>query len=166
MRYLVLVTIAGLVASTSAIATSANAAGGSTAKMVATAHTFIDAFNKGDAAGAAATHAADVTIIDEVPPHMWRGPKAFATWAADLAADDKKNGITEENVALGKTQRAVIDGDTGYAVLKATYTYKLNGVATAEAATMTFALKSGKDGWKITAWSWDGTVPKPVAPAK
>lgn len=165
MRYRVLGTIIGL-----AVATSAISAGGReatpTAKLLAPIHQFMASFNKGDAIGAAATHAADVTIIDEVPPHLWRGPKAFETWAADLAANDKAKGITDEVVTLGKTQRAMIDGDAGYAVLKALYTYKLNGVATAEAATMTFALKSGKDGWKITAWSWDGTVPHPAAAGK
>jgi ketosteroid isomerase-like protein len=166
MRYLGLLAIAGLAASASVAAMPAAAAAGSTAKMVATIHQFIDAFDKGDLPGAAATHAADVTIIDEVPPHLWRGPKALASWAADLGADDKKNGMSGEAVTLGKTQRAQIDGDTGYAVIRSTFSYKQNGVDMAEAGTMTFALKSGKDGWKITAWSWNGTVPKAAAPAK
>jgi len=41
--------------------------------------TFMDAFNRGDAAAAAATHSAtaDLTIIDEVSPHLWHGPQAF-----------------------------------------------------------------------------------------
>jgi hypothetical protein len=53
---------------------------------------FLEAFNKGDMAGAAATHAAeaDLAIIDEVPPYLWRGAQAFQTWAADLTSDDKK----------------------------------------------------------------------------
>ena len=157
MKYLVLATIAGLAISTSAIGAPASA------KLLAPIHQFIDSFDAGDAAKAAAAHAADVSIIDEVPPPFWRGPKAFETWAADLATDDKKNGVSEEKVTLGKTQRAVIDGDTGYAVLKAVYTFKQNGADMTESATMTFSLKSGKDGWKITAWSWDGTVPHPVA---
>ena len=38
----------------------------------------------GDVAGAAATHAAeaDLVIIDEVPPFLWRGSQAFQAWAA------------------------------------------------------------------------------------
>jgi hypothetical protein len=42
---------------------------------------FIDSFNKGDMAGAWATHAAeaDLSIIDEVSPYFWRGPRAFQT---------------------------------------------------------------------------------------
>ncbi len=157
MKSLVLVTIAGLAISNSAFGAP------SSAKLLVPIHQFIASFNAGDTAKAAAAQARDVSIIDDIAPHFWRGPKAFETWAADLAADDKKSGISEEKVALGKTQRALIDGDTGYAVLKAVYTFKQNGADMIETATMTFALKSGKAGWKITAWSWDGSVPHPVA---
>ena len=53
---------------------------------------FIDAFNKGDMTAAAATHApdADLAIIDEVPPFLWRGAQAFKAWAGDLQADSKR----------------------------------------------------------------------------
>ena len=39
-------------------------------QLMAPINKFVDAFNKGDSAGAAATHAsqADLVIIDEVPP--------------------------------------------------------------------------------------------------
>ena len=42
---------------------------------------FIDAFNKGDLAGAAAAHAAgpDLMIVDEVAPFAWHGADAFKT---------------------------------------------------------------------------------------
>jgi hypothetical protein len=47
---------------------------------------FMDSFNKGDVAGAAATHAAnaDLSITDEVAPYLWRGAKAFESWSAAL----------------------------------------------------------------------------------
>src|SRR6478609_3427657 len=63
---------------------------------------FIDAFNKGDMATAAATHAAqaDLVIIDEVSPFRWQGADAFKAWAADLMADGKKQGITDQKVTL------------------------------------------------------------------
>ena len=48
------------------------------AELMAPIQKFIASFNKGDMAGAAATHAAgaDLAIIDEVAPYVWRGPKA------------------------------------------------------------------------------------------
>jgi hypothetical protein len=50
-------------------------------EVIAPIQKFIDSFNKGDVAAAAATHAAgsDLVIIDEVPPYVWRGAKAFQT---------------------------------------------------------------------------------------
>ena len=61
-------------------------------QVMAPIQKFMDAFNKGDIAGAAATHAAeaDLVILDEPPPFLWRGPKAFHTWAGDLDADAKR----------------------------------------------------------------------------
>ena len=84
------------------------------AALEAPIHQFIDDFNKGDAAGAAATHLPSVSIIDEVPPHLWVGPKAFETWAADLASNDKAKGISKETVTLGAVKREVVEGKTAY----------------------------------------------------
>ena len=68
---------------------------------------FVDAFNKGDMAGAAATHAAgaDLVIIDEVAPYLWRGAKALQTWAGDLEADAKKKGIADQKVTISAATR-------------------------------------------------------------
>jgi ketosteroid isomerase-like protein len=125
-------------------------------------HTFMDAFNKGDAAGAAAAHLPSVSIIDEVPPHVWVGTKAFATWAGDLASYDMAHGISKEAVALGGVKREVVSGKTAYVVLAATYSFEQNGKAMHEPAQMTFAMKKLADGWKIAGWTWTGPNPTPV----
>jgi hypothetical protein len=81
-------------------------------QVVAPITKFIDAFNKGDMAGAAATHAsgADLVIIDEVSPFVWRGAQALTTWAADLEADAKKKGITNQKVTLKPATRTETTG--------------------------------------------------------
>ena len=130
---------------------------------------FLDAFNKGDMAGAAAVHAADadVVIIDEVAPFLWRGTKALQTWAADLGADAKKNGITDQKVTLGKTTRVESDGAWAYVVVPSVYDFKEKGVAMRESAQMTFTLKKSAAGWLIHAWAWTGPrAQKVTAPAK
>src|SRR5215207_10403812 len=103
---------------------------------------FLDSFNKGDAAAAAATHLADadLTIIDEVAPHMWHGAKAFQTWSAALEADGKARKITEPMVVISAPTRMEVSGDTAYAVVPAAYTFKQAGAAMRENAQMTFAL--------------------------
>ncbi len=119
---------------------------------------FIDAFNKGDVPTAAATHAAgaDLVILDEVSPYLWRGPKAFEAWVTDLDADAKKKGISDQKVTLGAVTRVEMHGADAYVVVPAVYTFKEKGVAMREAAHMTFALKKGASGWQIHGWTWTG----------
>src|SRR4051812_8863987 len=85
-------------------------------QIVAPITKFVDAFNKGDMAGAASTHAsdADLMILDEVPPFMWRGAQAVKAWAADLEADAKKHGITNQKVTLSAATRAETNGTDAY----------------------------------------------------
>jgi ketosteroid isomerase-like protein len=135
------------------------------AEVMAPIQKFIDSFNKGDAAAAAATHAAgtDLVIIDEIPPYAWRGAKAFQTWSADLESDAKKNGITEPMVTLSAPTRIEKTGDHSYVVVPAVYTFKQRGAAMREAAQMTFVLRKGATGWLIHAWTWTGPKPRPAA---
>ena len=143
--------------STASTATAANA------QLEAPIHQFIDAFNKGDVKAAGATHlASGVSIIDEVPPHNWQGPKAFGTWAADLTKNDKAAGISDEKVTLGAVTREVVSGQTAYVVIAAAYSFKQKGVAMHEPAQMTFAMKMSGKAWKIAGWTWTGPDPTPV----
>ena len=154
-------TILGLVCL--AALSTASAAAAANAQLEAPIRQFIDTFNKGDVKGAAATHlAAGVSIIDEVPPHHWQGPKAVETWAADLAKNDKAAGITDEHVTLGAVTREVVSGDTAYVVIAATYTFKQKGAAMREPAHMTFALRKSAQAWKISGWTWTGPNPVPA----
>jgi hypothetical protein len=137
------------------------------AELMAPIQKFINSFNKGDAAGAASTHAAtaELTIIDEVAPYVWRGPKAFQSWSTDLESDAKKNGISEPMVTLSAATRTEANGDSAYVIVPAVYTFKLKGTAMREPAQMTFVLKKGATGWLIHAWAWTGPRPQPAGGA-
>jgi SnoaL-like domain len=151
------------------VALAAPAGAQTDADLLAPIQKFIDSFNKGDTAAAAATHAAgaDLTITDEVPPYLWRGAKAFQAWSADLDSDAKKNGITEPMVTLSALTRTERNGDQAYVIVPAVYTFKQRGAAMREAAQMTFVLRRGATGWLIHAWTWTGPKPQPAAaPAK
>jgi ketosteroid isomerase-like protein len=119
---------------------------------------FVDAFNRGDMAGAAATHAADadLVIIDEVSPFVWRGAQALKTWSAALEADSKKHGMTDQKVTLSAATRAEVNGSDAYVVVPAVYSFTEAGVAKTESAHMTFVLKKGTSGWLIHGWTWTG----------
>ena len=148
--------------------TSAAQAQATDPQVVAPINKFLDAFNKGDMAGAAAAHTtADLVIIDEVPPYIWRGAQAFQNWGAALDADLKKNGMTDAKVTLKAPTRTEISGTDAYVVVPAVFTFMLKGVAMHEAAQMTFVLKKETSGWLIHGWAWTGPRPqKAAAPAK
>jgi hypothetical protein len=139
------------------------------AQVIAPIQKFIDSFNKGDMAGAAATHAAsaDLAILDEVSPYLWRGPQALKTWSTDLESDAKKRGITEPMVTISAPTRIETNGDQAYVVVPAIYSFKERGVAMRESAQMTFALRKDSSGWLIHSWTWTGPKPQRAeAPAK
>ena len=152
MRKAILGIVMCLLTAVSAAAQTADA------QMMAPIQKFMEAFNKGDIAGAAATHAAgaDLVILDEVAPFLWRGAGAFQAWAADLDTDAKKNGITDQMVTISAATRAETNGDGAYVIVPSVYTFKQRGVAMREAAQMTFALKKGTSGWLIHGWTWTG----------
>lgn len=127
-----------------------------------TVSAFLAAFNRGDIAAAKATHeAGDVTIVDEVPPHIWQGKGAFDAWVVSLAAFDKAHGRAGGSVTpIAPPRVATVSGDRAYVVLPVVYAFTEQGKGMREPATMTYALHRGAGGWKITSWSWNGTVPR------
>ncbi len=144
---------------------AASAASAANPQVEAPIHNFIDAFNRGDVPAAGRTHAKDASIIDEVPPYIWKAPDAFTKWVADLTAYDAAMGITDEHVTLGPVTRELVTGppdhQSAYVIVSATYTFKQKGVAMREPAQMTFALRDN-DGWRISGWTWTGPDPTPV----
>jgi ketosteroid isomerase-like protein len=123
--------------------------------VMTTVNQFVTSFNQGDAKTAAAVCADDAVIIDEFPPHVWRGAGAMAQWAADYDVDAKKKGISLGMVTLGKVKHVDVTGDVAYVVAPADYKYKMNGKAVKESNCLfTLVLKKGEAGWRITAWSW------------
>ena len=140
----------------------ATAAGGAEApEPIAAVRQFIDSFNKGDVKAAEATHAADVTIIDEVPPYHWQGPGAFKSWLADLTKHDAANGVTNGNMKLGSPVREEVSGDRAYVVMATEYTFGQKGVTMREPSQTTFVLKKDGNGWRITGWTFAGPKPAP-----
>ena len=134
-------------------------------QVAAPIHQFIDSFNKGDTKSAEAAHVKKgLFIVDEVAPHQWQGEGAFKAWMADLDKHDKAAGVTDGSVKLGDAIRQVVSGDHAYVVMAANYAFKQKGVPTNATAQMTFALRKGDGGWKISAWTYSGAEGVPVKP--
>ena len=131
--------------------------------LMAPIHQFVDAFNKGDDKTAAKAFApGSISIIDEVPPHVWSGTGALPHWAKALEAGSKAEGLTDEGVTLGEPTRQDVNGNFGYVVVAATFTYKEKGKAMREPAQMVYSLKQLSGHWLITGWTWVGGKAEPA----
>ncbi|CAN5603229.1 hypothetical protein BH10PSE4_BH10PSE4_27000 [soil metagenome] len=130
--------------------------------VVAPIHKMMDGFNKGDIAAVKALHVAAPTIVDNVAPFSWSGPKAFDTWVDDLAKSEAALGKTDGAVFFGEPVDEVIAGDRAYVVTPCSYTYKLKGQTVRETGMTAFVLvKAGAD-WKVESWSWASPKAVPV----
>lgn len=137
-----------------AIMTATGAFASDKSDVMSVINRYNDDFNKNDAKSAAAICSPQMTIVDDFAPHAWQGATACMDWWAALGADNKKNGITEPKVTLGKAWHVSVTGDRAYAVYPTHYDYKLNGKPVTEQGVWTFAMQKMSDGWHIAGWAW------------
>jgi hypothetical protein len=155
MRKTLLALVASVLLASSALAASP-------ADVTTPIKQFIDGFNTGDVKSAYAAYApGTITIIDEFAPHSWIGPDAPHQWAADYDKHATATGVTDGVVKYGAPTRSVVDGDTAYVILPATYLYKEKGQPIVEEGQFAFVLRTELTGWKIQGWAWTGVVPHP-----
>jgi ketosteroid isomerase-like protein len=122
---------------------------------LATAHKYLDAFNRGDVKGMAASFAVPGHILDGMAPHVWQGPTATDDWWKDVLREGKEHGASGYLVTVGEPLHNDITGDSAYIVLPATMTFDLKGTkVTQTGAVFTFALRKTADGWRVAAWAW------------
>jgi ketosteroid isomerase-like protein len=116
---------------------------------------YIDAFNKGDMEGMAATCAVPASILDGMAPHVWQGPTACKDWYRDVLTTGEREGATGYFVTLEEPRHVDVSGDRGYVVVPATMTFKVRGEqVTQSGSTFTAALQKLPAGRRITAWAW------------
>ncbi len=122
----------------------------------------MEGFNKGDVAAAKAVHVASPTIVDEVAPFVWSGPKAFDSWLGDLVKSETAEGKTDGVVWFGTPIREAVVGDHAYVVTPCTYTFKQKGQTLRATGTTTFVLVKEASDWKIQSWTWASPEAAPV----
>jgi hypothetical protein len=122
--------------------------------VMAPVRQFIDGFNKSDIKMAQAACADQTFIIDDFPPHEWRGSGATSRWFHDLTALGKKYDMSDPFVTLGKPRQVHVTGTHAYVVVPIKLRYNDKGQLVKRTGLMTLALHKGVDGWRITAWAW------------
>ena len=123
-------------------------------EVMAPVRQFVSGFNQGDAKMAQAACVDQTLIIDDFPPHAWRGKGATSNWLRDYAGYAKKNGISDGFIILGQARHIDVTGRDAYVVIPTKFSLKKNGQSVKETGLMTLALRKGTDGWRVTAWSW------------
>ena len=79
---------------------------------------YIDAFNKGDMEGMAATCAVPASILDGMVPHLWY---------RDVLTTGERDDATSYFVTLEEPRHVDVSGDRGYVVVPANMTFKVHG---------------------------------------
>jgi hypothetical protein len=119
----------------------------STREPMAVVRHYIDAFNKGDAKGMAATFAVPGSILDGMAPHLWQGPTAAEDWYRDVLSEGKQHDASNYFVTVDEPLHNDVTGDSAYIVFPATMTFKLGGTqVTQSGAIVTMALRSSPKG--------------------
>ena len=124
------------------------------AEVMAPVRQFIDGFNKGDIRMAQAACADQTFIIDDFPPHEWRGSGATSRWFRDLTALGKKYDMSDPFVTLAKPRQIRVTGTRAYVVVPIKLRYKDKGRLVRRTGSMTLALRKEVESWRITAWAW------------
>ena len=118
-------------------------------------HTYLDAFNAGDADGMSAVFSVNGSILDGMAPHQWLGPTAAADWYRDVLAEGEHVGASNYHVTVGEPMHSDINEDAAYVVLPASMTFDLKGTeVTQTGAIFTFAMRREGIGWRIASWAW------------
>ena len=116
---------------------------------------YIDHFNRGDAAGMAASFDADGSILDGMAPHLWRGSQATQDWYRDVLIEGEQHGASNYFVTLEQPLHCNTTGDEAYVVVPATMTFDLQDKKiTQTGATFIVALHKTENEWRIAAWAW------------
>ena len=83
-------------------------------------------------------------------------------WAAAQEEHTQSKGISDESVRYGNPIVGYLQGDAACLVTPTVYVYKEHGKAMTADGRITFVLHREPAAWKIRAWTWAGTVPKPA----
>jgi hypothetical protein len=121
---------------------------------LAVVNTFLSGFNSGDEPKMLAACASQMTIIDDIPPHIWQGPTACRQWKKAVDAFLKETGETHVTVTLGTPSHNDVTGDRAYIVAPLTFKYMQSRKPVVDTGSqMIVSLQKRAAGWRMTGWA-------------
>jgi hypothetical protein len=120
--------------------------------VMALINSAVASFNKGDMKGWEALCASSSPVVSNIAPYQYA---TCNDWWNSHAAFIKANGISGEDVVLGKPWQLSVSGDRAYAALPASFSYKQKGrTIKSSGNVLTISLQKTGSGWLMTGWSW------------
>lgn len=119
--------------------------------IVAVVHRIMDAFNKGDIPALKSLVEDDFSILDDMPPFVWRGPAAMDVWLGDVDKDNRLNKDADGVSIIGPPTFIRVEGGQAYVVFPDKFSYKRNERQIRENATATFVLRKTDAGWRVVS---------------
>jgi hypothetical protein len=107
---------------------------------------------------------ADLVIVENFPPYLFRGAGAAALWEQGFRqhiAAEEDSGLA---VKFGPARDFSITGDRAYFCLPTTWTGLTHGRPFEEHGAWAFVVQHGAHGWRILAYGWGETAHAEPAP--
>jgi hypothetical protein len=136
------------------VSTGARAAATDEEETLAVVNKFLAGFNTGNDRAMLATCAEQMTIIDDIAPHVWQGPTACREWKKAVDAFLAVAEETHVTVTLGKPSHNEVTGDRAYIVAPLTFSYSHLGRPVVDTGSlMIVSLHKSAAGWQMTGWA-------------
>jgi len=122
-------------------------------EMLAAAERVANFIETGDASWLERTFAVgDVTILENMPPHLFVGPDAVATWSEAMREHVK--GVTGLRHEFGRPQDFSRTGDDAFFSLPTTWRGVARGKAWVENGGWAFFLRRQDGVWRVRGYGW------------
>jgi hypothetical protein len=94
----------------------------------------------------------EVTILENIPPHLFVGPDAVATWSR--AMREHLQGVTGLRHKFGRAQDFSRTGDDVFFTLPTTWRAVRHGKAFVEKGGWAFVLRRQGGAWRVRGYGW------------
>lgn len=124
--------------------------------VVAAVLALVNAVNAGDFGAAAAAFTDAPTIIEDIPPYIWRGGNAPSDWLSAMGANAARLNVQSILMTLEQPTRVDVVDDVAYAVFPGQLSLVAGDANLVADGTLTLTLQSTGGRWLIDSLVWSG----------
>jgi hypothetical protein len=123
--------------------------------IVETLNRFAEHVNRGEIPAALACFTHEPSIVEDIAPYHWQGPRAAGDWLTAMAENAQRHGMSGIHMAFGAPTMVMVEAGRGYAVLPGDLTYSFPEAADRVVrGHVTFAVEKSGEAWTIETLTW------------